>query len=157
MIITLLEFLLDKNIIDFKYIGIQKFDSIIEYDFSLIKLKVLFKNNEHDIVYIRIIKGGKIKESIFCYWSFLHEQYLINHKDIDMPKKVMITEKSIENDRKNIILNLDKDLNYTTEIILMEIERFIIEKSKEKNNLKKLLDYLNKHDRDILFLGTIRY
>ena len=158
IIITLLECILNVNIQEIKYIGIEKFSSITEYDFSLAKINITLENNEEKRIYIRMIKGGKIKESIFCYWSLLYEEYLNSNKTnskIVIPKNVGITEKSIENNKKNIILTLNKSIEYNTEIILIELEKFIIEKSKEKEILKKWLDFLKGNDKDILFLGII--
>lgn len=152
-IITLLECLINEEINDFEYVGIQKFDTIIEYDFSLIKINLILKNNERKIIYIRIIKGGQVKESIFCYWSLIYEQYLNDNKF----DKVTIAEKSVEQNKKNIILNMNKGSNYSTEIALVELKKYIIEKSEHKEELKELLKCLNIHDKDILFLGIIGY
>ena len=155
IIIALLECLLNSKIKEFEYIGIQRFDGIIEYDFSLVKIKILFDDNKKQMAYLRMIKGGKIKESIFCYWSLIYEQYLTSTKKIEIPKKVVITEKTIENNKKSLILNINKDFNYSTEITLVELKKFIIENSSKNTDLKKLLDYLNNYDKDILFLGMI--
>ena len=157
MIIQLLECILNTEIKDIKYIGIEKFGSIIEYDFSLAKINIRLLNDEEKRIYIRIIKGGKIKESIFCYWSLLYEEYLSSNKDNSktvVPKNVGITEKSIEDNKKNIILTLNKDIQYNTEIILVELKNFIQEKTKQNINLEEWLNYLEE-DKDILFLGMI--
>lgn len=101
-----------------------------------------------------MIKGGMIKESIFCYWSLLYEEYL-NYNKNKVPHKVFITEKLIQQNRKNIVLTMDKELNYCTEIYLVEIKKFLEEKTKEYNKFKELSNYFNNNDKDILFLGII--
>ena len=156
IITTLLECVLNIQIKDLQYVETEKYSGITEYDFSLAKIIVKLLDDEERSIYMKMIKGGKIKESIFCYWSLLYEEYLNNRKNINkvaIPKNVGITEKSIEDNKKNIILTLNKDIQYNTEIILVE-KKFVIEKSKEENNLKKWLDYL-EDDKDILFLGMI--
>ena len=67
-IISLFEELLNKKIKDYNYISIETFNSIIEYDFSLVEVEIFFLTGEKKTIYIRMIKGGMIKESIFCYW-----------------------------------------------------------------------------------------
>ena len=71
----ILEKIFKKEIIEIKIEGIEHFESIIEYNFSLIKANIVYKGNDKEELYLRIIKGGKIKESIFCFWSFLYEEY----------------------------------------------------------------------------------
>ena len=74
----LLEKIFKKIIVEIRIEGVEHFDSIVEYDFSLIKANIVYRDNKEDELYIRIIKGGKIKESIFCFWSFLYEDYIKN-------------------------------------------------------------------------------
>lgn len=153
-IISLFEELLKQDIKDYNYISIEKFNSIIEYDFSLAKVNITFSNGMQKRIYIRMIKGGMIKESIFCYWSLLYEEYSNCNRN-KVPHKVAITEKLIEENKKNIVLTMDKDLNYCTEICLVEIKKFLEEKIKENEKLKGLMNYFNNNDKDILFLGII--
>ena len=149
-IISLFEELLNNEIKDYNYISIEKFNSIIEYDFSLAKVNIIFANGEQKRIYIRMIKGGMIKESIFCYWSLLYEEYS-NYNRNDVPHKVSITEKLIQEYKKNIVLTIDKDLKYCTEICLVEIKKFL----EENGRLKDIAKYFNNNDKDILFLGII--
>ena len=144
-IISLFEGLLNKEIKDYNYISIETFNSIIEYDFSLAKVNIIFASGEQKRIYIRMIKGGMIKESIFCYWSLLYEEYS-NYNRNEVPHKVSITEKLIQENKKNIVLTIDKDLNYCTEICLVEIKKFL----EEKDKLKDLADYFNCSDKDII-------
>ena len=103
-----------------------------------------------------MIKGGKIKETIFCYWSFLYEENLnlnnIKNRNI-VPQKVIITDKSIEEYKKNITLKVDNKQGYDTEITLVEIKKFIQENN--SINLEKWKKYLDNYDKDILFLGLV--
>ena len=159
IITTLLRSLVDESIKSFEYVGTKKFNTIIEYDFSLIELKIMLKNNDQNTLYLKMIKGGKIKETIFCYWSLLYEEYLNNNKLYEKglnPEKVIINENSTEENKKNITLMINKNINYSTEIALVQLKRYINEKAKENNNLNKLKKY-EINDNDILFLGKIKY
>ena len=62
----LLEEIMHQPIIDIKFLGIENFDSIIEYKFSLFKMILIYKDSRQEQIYIKIIKAGKIKESNFC-------------------------------------------------------------------------------------------
>lgn len=153
-IISLFEELLNKKIKDYNYISIETFNSIIEYDFSLVEVEMIFLNGEKKKVYIRMIKGGMIKESIFCYWSLLYEKYSDYNRN-QVPHKVSITEKLIQENKKSIVLTIDKDLNYYTEICLVEIKKFLEQKTRENNKLNGLVECFYSNDKDILFLGII--
>lgn len=150
-IIALIKCLLNEDIKDFQYMGPLKFNSIMEYGFSLIKIRIVLESGKKKELYIKMIKGGKVKESIFCYWSLLHELNM----DRVFPKKVTISEKQIEENNKDVILNFNHEFDYSTEIKLIKLKDFIIEKSVKNPNLKKLLNYLENNDKDILFLGII--
>ncbi|MCI9063534.1 MAG: hypothetical protein HFJ17_02895 [Clostridia bacterium] len=150
-IISLLEYLIKEKINDFEYKGLERFDSISEYDFSLIKINIILENTRKKTIYMKIIKGGKIKESIFCYWSLIYKRYLNNNKFA----KATITEKPVELNRKSIILNIDKDINFSTEIALIELRNYIIDNKEMKEEIKKLFVHLNIYNEDILFLGMI--
>ena len=105
----LLEKIFKKEIIDINIEGLAHFESIIEYDFSLIKANVIYKNQEKDEFYLRLIKGGKIKESIFCYWSFLYEEYIKNKKieSDNTIQKAIITQIASEKNISSLLLTID--------------------------------------------------
>lgn len=149
----LLEKIFKKEIIDINIEGLAHFESIIEYDFSLIKANVIYKNQEKDEFYLRLIKGGKIKESIFCYWSFLYEEYIKNKKieSDNTIQKAIITQIASEKNISSLLLTIDSKLNYYAEINLVELKKYF-EKNKER-----WLEHEEIKDNDILFIGKKMY
>ncbi len=151
----ILKKILKKDIIEIKSEGIEHFESIIEYDFSLIKINVIYKDNKKDEFYLRIIKGGKIKESIFCYWSFLYENYIKNKekKDYSTIQKAIITQVSSEKNISNLLLTIDSKLNYCAEIMLVELKKYF-----EKEIIKeRWLKHIEIDSNDILFIAKKMY
>lgn len=147
----LLEKIFKNEIIDIKIEGIEHFESIIEYDFSLIKANVIYKNHEKDEYYLRLIKGGKIKESIFCYWSFLYEEYIKNKKieSDNTIQKAIITQIASEKNISSLLLTIDSKLNYCAEINLVELKKYF--------DKERWLDYREINDNNILFIGKKMY
>ena len=146
----LLEKIFKIEITNIQIEGTQHFESIIEYDFSLIKAKVIYNNNK-DEFFLRIIKGGKIKESIFCYWSFLYEEYIKNKgKEYENTiQKAIITQIESEENISSLLLTIDSRLNYCAEINLVELKKYI-----EKERWSKTLEM---NDKDILFIARKMY
>ena len=151
---SLLEGILRKEIINIDIEGIEYFESILEYDFSLLKANILYKDNTKEEVYLRLIKGGKIKESIFCFWSILYEEYLQN-KDKDLEnaiQKAIITQIMSEENISSLLLTIDSKLNYCAEVSLVELSKYL-----EKNQKERWLGSLEIQDNDILFIGKKMY
>ena len=122
----LLEKIFKKEIIEINIEGIEHFESIIEYNFSLTKVNITYKNNQKDELFLRIIKGGKIKESIFCYWSYLYEDYLKNKKseNENTIQKAIITQIESPRNISSLLLTIDSKLNYCAEISLVELKKY---------------------------------
>ena len=145
-IIKLLEKVLNvKKIQKLKYSGIESFLGITEYEFSILKLVLEYENSNIEEVYLRIVKPGKIKESIFCYWSLLYEKYVKNEDD-KTPKKATITQKTIGTNCDNIILTLSSNINDCVEVHLIKAKNFT-----SKNSL--LERSILSSESDILFVG----
>lgn len=151
---SLLEVILKKNIISIDIEGIEHFESIIEYDFSLLKANVLYKNNKSEEMYLRLIKGGKIKESIFCFWSILYEEYLRNKENDseNVVQKAIITQIMSEENVSSLLLTIDAKFNYCAEVNLVELKKYL-----EKNKKERWLGSLEIKDNDILFIGKKMY
>lgn len=134
--------------------GIEHFESIIEYDFSLLKANILFDDGGKEEVYLRLIKGGKIKESIFCFWSILYEEYLQSEqRDLENAiQKAIITQIMSEENISSLLLTIDSKLNYCAEVSLVELKKFL-----EKNKKERWLGSLEISDNDILFIGKKMY
>lgn len=151
----LLEKILKNIIIEIRIEGVEHFDSIVEYDFSLIKANIVYSDNKEDELYIRIIKGGKIKESIFCFWSFLYEDYIKNKNDKfeNTVQKALITQIASEENISNILLTIDSKLNYCAEITLVELKNYF----EKKENGERWVEDLEIKDNDILFIAKKMY
>ncbi len=151
-IIELLKEILEIPIKNIELIGVEHFESIIEYKFSLLKINLICENNERKEIYLKMIKGGKIKESVFCFWSLLYEEYLKNNKNEGIntiQQKTIITQRSSKNDNSQIVLTLNQNLDYCVEINLVEIENFAI----KNNNVERWVEELDIKSEDILFIG----
>ncbi len=151
----LLEKILKNIIIEIRIEGVEHFDSIVEYDFSLIKANIVYSDNKEDELYIRIIKGGKIKESIFCFWSCLYEDYIKNKNDKfeNTVQKALITQIASEENISNILLTIDSKLNYCAEITLVELKNYF----EKKENGERWVEDLEIKDNDILFIAKKMY
>lgn len=151
---TLLEGILKKEIINIDIEGIEHFESIIEYNFSLLKAKIEYSDNNKEEVYLRLIKGGKIKESIFCFWSILYEEYLQERKkeSENAIQKAIITQIISKESISSLLLTIDSELNYCAEINLVELRKYL-----EKNQKERWLGSLEINDNDILFIGKKMY
>lgn len=151
---SLLEKISKKKIDSIDIEGIEHFESIIEYDFSLLKANIIYKKGNKEEVFLRLIKGGKIKESIFCFWSILYEEYLKNkERDFENAiQKAIITQIMSEENISNLLLTIDSKLNYCAEVSLIELKKFL-----EKNQKERWLGSLEICDNDILFIGKKMY
>ena len=151
----LLEKLFKKEITDIKIEGTQHFESIIEYEFSLIKANISYLDNQKDELLLRIIKGGKIKESIFCYWSFLYEEYIKNKgkENESTIQKAIITQTESEENVSSLLLTIDSKLNYCAEINLVELKKYF----KREFQKERWSTNLEMNDNDILFIAKKMY
>ena len=150
-IIQLLQDVFKHSIVDIKFEDIKNFDTITEYDFSVTKIKVFYKDGIKEEIYLKMIKGGKIKETIFCYWSLLYEEFLKSEKrkNNDIAKKAIITQVTSDKSSSCIVLTLNAELNYCAEINLIELNEFCKKYSFYEGWVKSL----GVKDEDILFIG----
>ena len=154
-IIKLLEIIQKHSISDIEYEEIKEFDSITEYNFSVLKTNIIYKDGGKEEIYLKMIKGGKIKESIFCYWSLLYEEHLKeNKRDLeDIIQKAIITQITSDKGSSSILLTLNAKLNYYAEINLIELKKFF----EENSEYERWLDSLEIKEDDILFIGKKMY
>ena len=153
IIVRLLQRVLEIKINNLEFIGRAYFDSITEYDFSLLKFNMIYDEEKNVEIYLKMIRGGKIKESIFCFWSLIYEEYLKGNNDIQINKKVIIKQKKANENNSNLILKFDQSLDYCAEINLIELKKFA-------NNNKRLERWLEEKEiksEDILFIGRKNY
>lgn len=158
-----------ENILEVKInkIELQKtvMNNILDYGFSMLKLKVTVeyeKKQEELLIYAKLIKKNKIKESIFCYWTLLYEEQINNNSNLEknnLNNKISISEiKRKQQYKKSVLLNIENNntdiLKNGTKIHLVELENYIksyqdlIEYNKWSKSLKDINEY-------VLFIGIV--
>ena len=102
-----------------------------------------------------MIRGGKIKESIFCYWSILYEEFLKNNQSYEqnIVQKAIITQVMSDKNVSSLLLTLDARLNYCAEINLVELKQYV----KNYEDYGRWVSSLDIKDEDILFIGKKLY
>lgn len=129
--------------------GIEQYKNIVEYNFYLLKLQGILKNNVKIELYLKIIKKGEVKKSVFCYYSLLYNDF----KKENINSRVRIIEKESNLIKNTVIICLDNEkIDNKLEINLFNLERMIQENSEiEIRNCEKQID-----SNDILLVG-IKY
>ena len=98
------EIIYDKNI---------QLSNISEYEFELIKIKAILSTNEKIEMYLRMIKKGRVKESIFCYWCSIYEEELQKAKENENMEmflnKVLISELNKKKYQQSIFLEIENN------------------------------------------------
>ncbi len=147
--IELFEKILEIKIKEVKFVEKEYFKSIDEYDFSLNKFDLICCDDKKIQIYLKSIKGGKIKESIFCFWSFLYEKFLRKNDNSIINRNVIIKQRKNSESDCDIVLTFNQSLDYCAEIRLIKLKKFA---SKYKR-IGRWLDNLQVKSEDILFIG----
>lgn len=140
----------DKNI---------KLPNISEYEFELVKVKIILESNEEVEMYLKMIKNSKIKESIFCYWCTIYEEEMNESEENNemVINKVLISDLTKTKYRKRVFLTIEnnktKILETGTEVNFIEMSNYINEMENKKNNFEKLYKYFEKNSDDVLLIG----
>ena len=66
-----------------------------------------------------------------------------------------ISQRTIQENKKSIVLTIDKDMNYYTEICLVEMKKFLEQRTKGNKKFKEVAECFYNNDKDILFFGII--
>lgn len=152
-LLKLLEKVFKSSIKKIEIEDLKEFKTETEYNFSAINTKVYYKDGRTEQLYLKMIKAGKIKESIFYYWSLLYEEYLKNNRQDNTIQKAIITQVTSNESSSCILLTLNAQLNYYAEINLIELQKFF-----EKNNqYERRLSSLGIKEDEILFIGKKMY
>ena len=146
---------------EIEYENNLKLNNISEYEFELVKVKVLLESNEEVEMYLKMIKSTKIKESIFCYWCSIYEEELMKAKELEnidiFINKVLISELDKTKYQKRIFLTIENNktqiLETGTEVNFIEIKNYINEYKNETNQYEKLYEYFDKESDDVLLVG----
>ena len=109
---------------------------------------IIYNENAKQEISIKIVKRGKIKESIFCYWSLLYEEYIKENREEmeQIPKNTVISQ---EIEKSSVILKFNPFVDYYAKIDLIELEKLPI-KNKE---IERWVEDLKAKKEDILFIG----
>lgn len=146
----LLNKILDINIEELKIDGIEKYNNILEYNFQLLKIDVILKNKTKMQMFLKIIKKGRVKESIFCYSALLYKDF---YKKEDFKVKIQETESN--NYKNKIILYLENEsLDSKNKL---EINLFDLDKLKEINNKDIIKNIKIFNDFNNILLVGIKY
>lgn len=169
MTINLLNNLTNLKITDLEFEDLKDIGNGAEYNFMIIKLKVLIGNQtsesdcEHKDLYIKMIRKDRIKESIFCYWTLLYEEMFKNHEKSEFTSiinKVRIKETENEENKHSVLLeiieNKWKVLEYGSTIHLVKLSKYLnnskADKSEQIHQWKK---YIDNENQDVLFVGIV--
>lgn len=157
----ILDDVLKLGIKEIKYDNNLQLSNISEYEFELVKVKVILETNEEVEMYLKMIKNTRIKESIFCYWCSIYEEELMKAKELEnidiFINKVLISELDKTKYQKRIFLTIENNktriLETGTEVNFIEIMDYIEEQKNETNQFEKLFEYFDKECDDVLLVG----
>ena len=143
---------------EIKYDKNIQLSNISEYEFELVKTKIILEENEEVEMYLKMIKNSKIKESIFCYWCTIYEEELFKAKEIEnMVNKVLISELNKTKYQKRVFLTIENNktqiLETGSEVNFIEIANYIEEMKNEKNQFEKMYKYFEQGGDDVLLVG----
>lgn len=129
-----------------------------EYEFELVKGKIILEDDKEVEMYLKIIKNNKIKESIFCYWCTIYEEELFKSNEIEsVINKVLITELDKTKYKETIFLAIENNttqiLETGTEVNFLEVSNYIEEMKNEKNKFEKLDKYFEDCNDYVLMIG----
>ena len=155
---NLLSNVLNFEIKDIKYEKNIQLNDISEYEFELVKAIITLNTDEQIEMYLRMVKNSKIKESIFCYWCSIYEEEMTKLKTKEnIINKVLITELTKEKYQQSIFLEIENNkmpiLETGTEVIFLEIDKYIDEYKNNKNQYDKLYKYNEKDSEGVLLIG----
>ena len=163
MINDLVSSVLGLKVETIEFESIKKFETISEYEFSLVKTKCNLGMEDCVDIYFKIIKNDKIKKSLFCYWCLLYEEKLKETKqNLNMStiiNNVIISEVGMERYKNSVFLEIKDNasgiLENGTEIHFIDFIKYINNHKGDDNNLEKWNKYLSEDSEDILMMGVV--
>ena len=143
---------------EIKYDKNLQLSNASEYEFELVKNKIILEDDKEVEMYLKMIKHNKIKESIFCYWCTIYEEELFKSNDVEsVINKVLITELDKTKYKETIFLTIENNktqiLETGTEVNFLEISKYIEEMKNEKNQFGKIDKYFEKDNNYVLMVG----
>ena len=114
---------------EIKYDKNLQLSNASEYEFELVKCKMILDDNKEVEMYLKMIKNNKIKESIFCYWCTIYEEELFKSNDVEsVINKVLITELDKTKYKETIFLTIENNktqiLETGTEVNFIDISKY---------------------------------
>lgn len=136
------------NLEKLEFENIEKYHGVSEYKFYLINFNGINKNGEKQRIFIRIIKQGKIKESLFCICDLAYEKYLKKIKKISISE----TNEKSKNINKVSVKLFEDDLNR----VKANMEIYFIEMSKifSKQKIRERIENIEIDQNDIIIIGV---
>lgn len=156
LIIKYLNEILNIELKDIIFDKLEKFQSIAEYDFYLINFIGITNDNEKKNIFIKKIKKGKIKESLFCICDLVYEKYFSNKECNKKIKKITIIEEAnLENLNRVAIKLFDKNLSQSEfNIQINFINIFTLMSLYQKLEKKGWEEYIEVNPTDMLIIGV---
>ena len=163
MINDLISNVLGLKVEKLEFDSIKKFETISEYEFSLVKTKCNLGMEDSVDIYFKIIKKDKIKESLFCYWCLLYEEKMKEIKQnfnmTTIINNVIISDVGMERYKNSVFLEIKDNtsgiLENGTEIHFIDFIKYINNHKGDDNNLEKWNKYLSEDSEDILMMGVV--
>ena len=136
------------NLEKLEFENIEQYHGVSEYKFYLINFNGINKNGEKQRIFIRIIKQGKIKESLFCICDLAYEKYLKKIKKISISE----TNEKSKNINKVSVKLFEDDLNR----VKANMEIYFIEMSKifSKQKIRERIENIEIDQNDIIIIGV---
>ena len=157
-IICLLNDYIEENIKEIYFDNIIYFKNIEEYCFYIINFIAVNENNQKINIFLKQIKKGKIKESVFCICDEFYTRYRknTNTKNIlELQKKIKITEeRKTAREINKVSIHFFDENRYSSKV---KLEISFVDISKIINNKKKgWVKYLETSQDTILLIGVLK-
>lgn len=150
IITNILNKILGLDLEQVKFKNIEKYTGISEYDFYLINLIGITKKGKEKEIFIKSIKKGKIKESLFCICDLTYEKYY-EEKSKKLKKiSIIETNENLKNISKVSVKLFEDNLNFER----ANIEIYFIEMSKFLKNIKERIENIEISPKDIIIIGV---
>ena len=128
---------------------IEKYKGISEYEFYLLNLIGITKRGEKQSIFIKSIKQGKIKESLFCICDLTYEKYYKNKSKKLKKISILETQEKDKNINKVSVKLFEDNLNNEK-----NMEIYFIKMSKFLKNIKERIENIEINSKDIVIIGV---
>lgn len=140
------------NLEKIKFKKIEKYREISEYEFYIINLIGTTKNGKKQSIFIKSIKQGKIKESLFCICDLTYQKYYENNTKKLKKISILETNEKSKNTNKVSVKLFEENLNCekaNIEVYFIEMSKFLSNK-----NIKERIENIEINPKDIIIIGV---